>query len=124
MQSKGESLKKKERETFKKKLLEKKKEIIDKLSEFYNESKEVETGIAQDLVDKAESSYTKEFLLSLSDTERKRLYAIDETLKRIGNGTFGICLKCKQKIEHKRLMAVPWTPYCIKCQEKAEEEAH
>lgn len=113
----------KERERFKKKLLEKKEEIINKLSEVYNESKEVESGIAQDVVDKAESSYTKEFLFSLSDTDREQLFMIDEALKRIEESNYGICQMCEKNISKKRLNAVPWTPYCIECQEKEEKES-
>lgn len=113
----------KERERFKKKLLEKKEEIINKLSEVYNESKEVESGIAQDVVDKAESSYTKEFLFSLSDAEREQLFMIDEALKRIEESNYGICQSCEKNISKKRLNAVPWTPYCIECQEKEEKES-
>jgi len=114
---------KKEKEKYEKKLLKKKEEIVEKLSETYTESMEVETGIAQDLADKAESSYTKEFLLSLSDTERNQLFMIDEALKRIQKCDYGICQMCGQKISKKRLDVVPWTPYCISCQEKAEEES-
>jgi DnaK suppressor protein len=93
------------------------------LSEVYNESKEVETGIAQDIVDKAESSYTKEFLLSLSNAERERLFLIDEALKRLEKNEYGICQMCQKIISKKRLDAVPWAPHCIECQEKAEEES-
>jgi len=116
-------LNKPEREKYKKRLLEKKEEIIAKLSEFYSESKEIESGIAQDIADKAESSYTKEFLLSLSDAERKRLFLIDEALKRIEKSEYGICQMCQKNISKKRLDAVPWAPHCIECQEKAEEES-
>lgn len=112
-----------EREKYKKTLLEKKEEIVAKLSEVYNESKEVESGIAQDIVDKAESSYTKEFLLSLSNAERERLFLIDEALKRLEKNEYGICQMCQKTISKKRLSAVPWAPHCIECQEKAEEES-
>ena len=112
-----------DREKYKKNLLEKKEAIIAKLSEVYNESKEVESGIAQDIVDRAESSYTKEFLLSLSDTERAQLFMIDEALRRIEKNEFGICQMCGKNISKKRLDAVPWSPYCIECQQKSEEES-
>jgi len=115
-------LNKAERERYKKILMEKKEEIGAKLSEAYSESREVETGIAQDIADKAESSYTKEFLLSLSDAERKQLFLIDEALKRIEKDEYGICQMCQKNISKKRLNAVPWAPHCIECQEKAEEE--
>ncbi len=111
-----------EREKYKKKLMEKKDEITAILSEAYSESKEVETGIAQDIVDKAESSYTKEFLLSLSDTERKQLLLIDEALNRVDKNEYGICQRCQKHINKKRLNAVPWSPHCIECQKKEEEE--
>ena len=114
---------KKEKETYKNILLKKKNKIIEKLSEAMIEIKEVETGIAQDLVDKADSSYTNEFLLSLSDAERNQILLIDEALKRIESCDYGICQMCDQKISKKRLDIVPWTSYCIKCQEKAEEES-
>jgi DnaK suppressor protein len=114
---------KKERDEFRKMLLEKKKTIVRKLSELTNESKEMETNVAQDVVDKAETSYTKEFLLSLSHADREQLLLIDEALKRLRREEFGVCQLCHQEIGRKRLEAVPWTPYCIDCQEKAEEES-
>jgi DnaK suppressor protein len=114
---------KKEREDFRKMLLQKKETIVRKLSELTNESKEMETNVAQDVVDKAETSYTKEFLLSLSDADREQLLLVDEALKRLRRGEFAVCQLCHQEIGRKRLEAVPWTPYCIDCQEKAEEES-
>jgi DnaK suppressor protein len=117
-------LNKKEKEKYQKRLLERKKEIVDVLSEVYNETKEAENaGIAMDIADKAESSYTKEFLLSLSDTERKQLQLIDAALGRIEKCNYGICQACQVQISKKRLDAVPWTPNCIDCQQKAEEES-
>jgi DnaK suppressor protein len=116
-------LTKKEKQDYRRMLMEKKETIIRKLSNFINESKEVEINIAQDVVDKAESSYTKEFLLSLSDTERDQLMLIDEALRRIDTDGFGACQLCGLEINRKRLEAIPWTSYCISCQEKAEEES-
>ncbi len=121
--SKGDTLNKQERERYKKKLLERKQELNHKLSEFYSESKEMETEMAKDLGDKAESSYTKEFLLSLSDTERKQIALVDKALKRVETADFGICESCGVNIGKKRLNVVPWAPLCIACQQKEEEEA-
>jgi len=87
--------------------LEKKEEIVTKLSEVYNESKEVESGIAQDIVDKAESSYTKEFLLSLSNAERAQLFLIDDALKRLEKNEYGICQMCQKIIIKKGWMLFP-----------------
>jgi DnaK suppressor protein len=118
----SKKMNKKEKEEFRKLLADKKETITRKLSATIIESKEMESNVAQDLVDKAETSYTKEFLLSLSDGEREQLLLIDEALKRLGHAEFGVCQLCNKEIGGKRLEAIPWTPYCIDCQEKAEEE--
>ena len=123
MLNKGDILDKKEKVRYKKILQERKQEISHLLSEFSNDTKQVDTGIAQDVGDKAESSYTKEFLLSLSDKERRQLLLIDEALRRIDDGNFGVCLACEKVIKKKRLNVVPWAPFCIECQQKEEEES-
>ncbi len=113
-------LDKKEKEAIRRRLQEKKETIVSKLSRTVAESKEVETDIAQDLADKAESSYTKEFLLSLSDAEREQLLHIDQALRSLARGTYGICQSCGRLITKKRLEALPWSVHCIDCQQKIE----
>lgn len=75
----------------------------------------------QDLADKAASAYSKELNFSLSDGERNLLMLIDEAFNRIKDGSFGKCTNCGNIIGEKRLQAVPWTPYCIDCQELQEK---
>ncbi|TFG52183.1 MAG: hypothetical protein E4H35_09680, partial [Candidatus Aminicenantes bacterium] len=94
----GKKMNKKEKDEFRKMLASKKESIIRKLSETIAESKEMESNVAQDLVDKAETSYTKEFLLSLTDTERRQLLLIDEALKRLEHGEFGVCQLCRKEV--------------------------
>jgi len=122
MPSKPETLTKKEKQVLEKTLHVEKEKILKKLSQFHSDSKEVESDIAQDVVDKAESSYTKEFLLSLSDGERRQLPLIDDALRRIKGKEFGLCQMCGTSISKKRLATLPWTPYCIDCQQKQEQE--
>jgi DnaK suppressor protein len=75
----------------------------------------------QDLADKAASAYSKELNFSLSDGERNLLVLIEEAFTRLDNNTFGNCSNCGATIGEKRLSAVPWTPYCIDCQELQEK---
>jgi DnaK suppressor protein len=42
---------------------------------------------------------------------------IQKALRRIDEGTFGTCTNCEEAIGRNRLVAVPWTPFCIRCQE-------
>lgn len=75
----------------------------------------------QDLADKAASAYSKELNFSLSDTDREILFQIEEALKRMDRGVFGVCTNCGTKIGEKRMQAIPWTPFCIDCQELQEK---
>ena len=75
----------------------------------------------QDLADKAASAYSKELNFSLSDGERNLLMLIEEAFNRIKEGSFGTCTNCGNTIGEKRLSAVPWTPFCIDCQELQEK---
>ncbi len=76
---------------------------------------------AQDIADRASSSYQKEFLFHQSNTDRQLLLMVDGALERIRQGTYGECIACSNEINSKRLQAVPWTRYCISCQEKQEK---
>ena len=74
----------------------------------------------KDYIDYAVSSYTKEFLYSLTDMERNQLIQVDQALRAIDDGTYGTCDECGEPIEEKRLKAVPWATYCLGCQELAD----
>jgi DnaK suppressor protein len=75
----------------------------------------------QDLADKAASAYSKELNFSLSDGERNLLMQIEEAFSRMRDGSYGTCTNCGTVIGEKRLQAVPWTPFCIDCQELQEK---
>ena len=75
----------------------------------------------QDLADKAASAYSKELNFSLSDGERNLLMAIEEAFNRMRDGQYGTCTNCNNVIGEKRLTAVPWTAFCIDCQELQEK---
>ena len=71
--------------------------------------------------DRANASQDKEMTWLLNSQERAQLELIDSALARIRDGTFGECEHCGQEIGSKRLAAIPWTRYCITCQELLEE---
>jgi DnaK suppressor protein len=73
-----------------------------------------------DTVDQAASGSEKESLLQRSSREQQLLRAIDSALGRIQDRTYGRCLSCGKEIDGRRLAAVPWTPYCIQCEEDSE----
>jgi DnaK suppressor protein len=73
-----------------------------------------------DVADQAVLSYQKELIFSQGTEGHTQLSQVRLALERLREGTFGECLHCGQEIGEKRLEALPWTPYCIACQEKVE----
>ena len=74
-----------------------------------------------DIIDQANNSYNREFLFSLSNSERQMLVLVDEALARMEEGAYGHCTNCGQQIGRLRLEAVPWARFCIDCQELKEK---
>jgi DnaK suppressor protein len=112
---------KRDLEKYRRLLLEKKSSLSKDLAKTRNAEEETIEESTQDIADKAVSSYTREFLYSLSDVDRTTLVRIDEALLRIDEGTYGLCLSCSQPMAEKRLSAVPWARHCVDCQELAEK---
>jgi len=75
-----------------------------------------------DPTDRASLEANRNFTLRLRDRDRKLVAKIKEAMKRIENGTFGVCDGCGGEIEEKRLIARPVTTLCIDCKTVAEEE--
>ncbi len=101
-------------------LRKKQNELLDAFQRDKLAGSNTDDGI-QDLADKAASAYSKELNFSLSDGERNLLMLIDEAFRRLDNETYGTCTNCGATIGDKRLSAVPWTPFCIDCQELQEK---
>jgi DnaK suppressor protein len=71
--------------------------------------------------DAGSDAYDRDFALSLLSQEQDSLYEIDEALKRIENGTYGICEMSGKVIPHARLEALPFTRYTVECQAELEK---
>lgn len=86
----------------------------------------IEQGLAstiddtQDIADQAVAGYQKEMLFSQNTDRHAQLRLVRQALDRIAEGSFGDCVRCYKTIGAKRIEALPWTPYCIDCQERIE----
>jgi DnaK suppressor protein len=119
--AKAVRMSKKEMEKYRRLLEEKKASLSAEIAKTRSAEEETSEELTQDIADKAVSSYTREFLYSLTDGERSTLLQIDDALDRIDDGTYGFCINCGQAMAEKRLTAVPWAPYCVECQELSEK---
>jgi RNA polymerase-binding transcription factor DksA len=72
--------------------------------------------------DAGSDAYEKDFALSLLSQEQDALYEIEEALKRLENGTYGVCEMSGSAIPIERLEAIPFARYTVQCQEQLERE--
>jgi DnaK suppressor protein len=117
----SELMDKKKLEGFKNRLETRQQDLRRTVSRTQADGRSADEDTAQDIADRAASSYTKEFLFSQSNNERQLLQMVEKALARIREGSFGECIHCGKEINAKRLEAVPWTRHCIECQEKLEQ---
>jgi RNA polymerase-binding transcription factor len=108
-------------DAFRKRLEDHRQEILDMYQHDLRVGQESSDEGAEDLVDRANNAYNREFMLSLSGSERQILLEIQQALDRLEEGTYGHCVHCGEVIPRKRLQAVPWARYCIDCQEQVEQ---
>lgn len=105
---------------FRKKLIEQQEQIMNLYEHDLKVGQQASDEGTEDIVDRANNSYNREFMFALSDTERQILIEIDNALQRMDMGTFGSCAHCSIEITKARLRALPWAKYCIDCQEQVE----
>ena len=104
--------------------LNKYKQVLEaKLAELSHSVRDRE-GIAieksPDALDEVQHAAERELAIRNLDRESHLLRNVRAALGRIDDGSYGVCLHCEEDINPKRLNAVPWTPFCIACQELAD----
>lgn len=98
------------------------KQILQFLKRLDRETQELDTDSAQDSADQSVLSISKELLFEQISQQRTILRLVEGALGRISDGSFGVCASCGDDISVRRLEALPWTQYCLRCQEALEGE--
>ena len=93
---------------------------------------ELERGIRQrdgivveqspDQIDEVQRASERDLAISNIDRESKELLNARAALRRLREGTFGVCEQCEEDIHPKRLAAIPWASFCITCQETVDRD--
>jgi DnaK suppressor protein len=73
-----------------------------------------------DQLEEAQYKSARELAVANLSRESTLRHGVAMGLLRIQDGTFGTCVHCGDDISRRRLEAVPWTPFCIRCQEAAD----
>lgn len=107
--------------TFRDKLVLRRESLVGQVEEAEMSSRERDTEATQDPADMAANAYNKELMVSMSENDRKLLLLIGEALERIEDGEYGECVRCSEPILERRLEAIPWARYCLRCQDLFEK---
>jgi DnaK suppressor protein len=78
--------------------------------------------ILPDELDQVQHAADRELLIRQLELDAGLLKEVRSALSRISDGTYGRCLRCDDEIGVKRLRAVPWTEYCLNCQDVVEKQ--
>jgi RNA polymerase-binding protein DksA len=113
---------------FRKLLLELRDHLIDGVSFLASDNlkrsnREVSgdlSGYSLHMADAGTDNFDREFALSLVSNEQEALYEIEEALKRIEHGQYGLCEMCEKPVMKERLEAVPFARMCVHCQSGME----
>ena len=116
-------------EQLRQRMLEARQRVVDAIDNIHAENPgsigdETEETTFQDnhLGDIATATFDREMASTLEDNSTHVLAAIDAALKRIDEGTFGVCTRCGQPIDAERLEALPWARPCIEDKRKQERD--
>ena len=74
------------------------------------------------MADMSADTFERELAMNIASSEQEVLYQIEDALKRIDDGSYGVCQQCSKPISLSRLKAVPYTSLCIGCQRDKEQK--
>jgi DnaK suppressor protein len=95
-------------------------QTISSLRRLHDETRSIDPDSPSDSADQCVLTLSREALFHQSGERRVMARRIEAALERIRENTFGICLGCGENINSRRLEALPWTQYCLDCQEDLE----
>ncbi len=93
-------------------------ELVDRMAAY----KQIGIGERADWLEEMRLDTERELGIRTLDRGIRSLRDINAALRRIEDGTFGICMYCEGEIGERRLAALPWSPLCLYCQQAAEQE--
>ena len=104
------------------KLKLRRQQISKFLKRLNDETQALDPDSARDIADRSVLGMSRESLFEQTSQQRLVLRMVDGALRRISDGSFGVCASCGDDISARRLEALPWTQYCLQCQEVLEDE--
>lgn len=96
--------------------------LLNQMDGLAKESAEHLQSYGMHMADSGTDNFDRDFALSLLSSDQDAVYEIEEALKRIEKGTYGVCELSNKAIPKARLEAIPWTRYTVEAQARLEKE--
>lgn len=85
-----------------------------------NKREEIQIERASDSLDEIQNAANRDLAVRLINREGRLLRQVEAALQRVKDHTYGVCQECEEEITPRRLAAVPWAEFCIRCQERMD----
>lgn len=105
-----------------KNLLDLRERLLNQMSGLAKESAEEMASYSLHMADSGTDNFDRDFALSLLSSDQDAIYEIEEALKRIEKGTYGVCELTGKTIPKARLDAIPWTRFTVEAQAQLERD--
>lgn len=109
-------------EKFRAHLLDLREQLTKQMNGLAKESAEEMPGYSMHMADSGTDNFDRDFALSLLSSDQDAIYEIDEALKRIEKGTYGVCELTGHTIPKARLEAIPWARFTVEAQAQLERD--
>jgi DnaK suppressor protein len=118
----GEAKIKPEWQKYYRNLLDLRERLLNQMSGLAKESAEEMASYSLHMADSGTDNFDRDFALSLLSADQDAIYEIEEALKRIEKGTYGVCELTGKTIPKARLDAIPWTRFTVEAQAQLERD--
>lgn len=102
-------------------LLRMRDEILKDVQHAQEAGRELGQDGVPDIGDMSATTYGRDVLFNLGETQRRTIQDIDAALERIDNGEYGICARCDEDIPARRMEVRPFSRYCVECKSEVEK---
>jgi DnaK suppressor protein len=106
---------------FKAQVEQRREELLRWAGTAFHEGRELTRDGPEDFGDQAALTASRELLFQQESRNYQQLRLLEIVLHRMEAGSFGRCRRCGEEIGIRRLRALPWADYCLKCQQSIEE---
>jgi DnaK suppressor protein len=101
-------------------LLDEQQKLRREIANSTASSAEVHVGLGNHMAEDATAAFDQAAEVSLRRGKERTLDQVDEALKRMEEGTYGVCERCGEEIDFARLKAIPQATLCMNCQKHTE----